>query len=637
MKRIACLVLLLALAGCRRKQPLPPAPEAPPPPAVVRTSGELWRELPDGKRVPFSVSEPLREGELLVTSPDGAAVVRVGPGRQIELRPGSRLKLHQRDGQWMAELESGLVVSRSTEAAPSVVLTVLTPFGITRVPGGKSEATISVDKDGARIDVSFGEIAFVDASGKTTTAGPRDAIEVKLGSVELVKSGTTPAPEHLDVVLSSEIGPLLIQAPGERRFTPRRAAPAPAGTGFKVSGAGGRARLLAPGLQARLEGGAAGRVGEASRSGNGRRFGLTLERGTALLTVEGGQAHEVVLEGKQPITLRATEATTFSVAADRGRAQVTVLAGSGEVVVGETTRRLGPSERAAIRGTRLAVGARPPSDVVLPTARGLHVYADGLPEVTLSWNGSEKESLVEVASDPDFKDVLLTGRVSGNSVTVPAPRRADLYWRITGKGDKPVLGHARFEPDRRRSVLDLEHPHNLVGESGPMTTVYFQGVVPTLTFSYAAKAGAAKYRLRVYKAGALDQPIVERVVSDTRCPVDANVLKEGSYVWHAVPLSAQGQELAGGRMNKLELVYDNALTRLAIGSPKPNEVATGPEVEALGVAPLGSKLYINGKAAHLDGKGRFQERVSRAPAVVFRLVGKNGSESYWIRKLRVRS
>jgi hypothetical protein len=66
-------------------------------------------------------------------------------------------------------------------------------------------------------------------------------------------------------------------------------------------------------------------------------------------------------------------------------------------------------------------------------------------------------------------------------------------------------------------------------------------------------------------------------------------------------------------------------------------VATGPKVEALGVAPLGSKLYINGKPAHLDGKGRFQEKVSRAPAVVFRLVGKNGSESYWIRKLRVRS
>jgi hypothetical protein len=379
-------------------------------------------------------------------------------------------------------------------------------------------------------------------------------------------------------------------------------------------------------------------VGEASRSAGGRHFELRLEHGSVLLSLEGGQAHEVVLDGKQPITLRATEPTTFSVSASRGQAQVVVLAGNGEVTVGDERRRLAANERAAIKGTRMAIGARAGSDVVLPTARGLHVYADGLPEVTLSWSSQGEASLVEVASDPDFKEVLLAGKVTGNSVTVPAPRRADLYWRVTGKGGEKVqTGHARFEPDRRRSVLDLEHPHNLVGESGPMTTVYFQGVVPTLTFSYAPKAGAARYRLQVFKAAALDHPIVERVVADTRCPVDANVLEEGSYVWHAVPLGPQGQELAGGRMNKLELVYDNALTRLAIGSPKPNEVATGLEVQALGVAPLGSKLYINGKQAHLDDKGRFQEKVSRAPAVVFRLVGKNGSESYWIRKLRVGS
>src|SRR6185295_11957781 len=122
--------------------------------------------------------------------------------------------------------------------------------------------------------------------------------------------------------------------------------------------------------------------------------------GTALLSLEGGQAHEVVLEGRQPITLRATEPTTFSVTASRGQAQVQVLAGSGEVSVGERQRRLAPNERASIKGARLAVAAKPASDVVLPTARGLHVYADGLPEVTLSWNGPGENSLVEVASDP---------------------------------------------------------------------------------------------------------------------------------------------------------------------------------------------------------------------------------------------
>jgi hypothetical protein len=38
----------------------------------------------------------------------------------------------------------------------------------------------------------------------------------------------------------------------------------------------------------------------------------------------------------------------------------------------------------------------------------------------------------------------------------------------------------------------------------------------------------------------------------------------------------------------------------------------------------------------LDGKGRFQVQVERSPAVVFRLL-RNGSESYWVRRVRLGS
>ena len=89
-------------------------------------------------------------------------------------------------------------------------------------------------------------------------------------------------------------------------------------------------------------------------------------------------------------------------------------------------------------------------------------------------------------------------------------------------------------------------------------------------------------------------------------------------------------------MSRLELVYDNAVTSLVIGSPRPGE-AVGRAVQALGVAPLGSKLYINGKPTRLDEKGRFAERVAGAPTLVFRLVDRSGRESYWIRRLRTGS
>jgi hypothetical protein len=639
MNRHAWVLLLLALASCRRQPAVAPLAAS-----VARAHGAVWLNLPNGQRQAIA-GGPLVEGETIATGEDGGAVVLLGPGRELELRANARLKLRREHGVLVPELQGGLVVSRAT-VDTSVELTVLTPFGITRVPGGRSEATIGVDREGVRIDVTFGAIAFVDSAGKTTTAGANQSLAVTLGKVELVRAlpaaPPAPAAEALDVMLSSEIGPLLIRAPGEKGFSPRRAAPAPAGTNFRMGNPGGRARLVGPGLRVRLEGGAAGRVGEASRTDSGRHFSLALERGSALISLEGGQAHEVMLEGRQPVSLRATEASTFSVTASRGgKTTVVLLAGNGELAVGGQERRLAINERAQIQGKRVEVASRPSSDVVLPSARGLHVYADGLSEVTLSWTGAGERALVEVSNDPDFKDLILSGEVKGSSITVPAPRRADLYWRVTGRGDKAgdkvIAGHARFEPDRRRSVLDLEHPHNLVSEGGPMTTVYFTGVVPTLTFSYAARPGAARYRLRVYRAGELGKPIVERVVSDTRAPVDANVLEEGSYVWHAVPLDAKGAEVGGGRMNKLELVYDNALTRLAIGSPKPNERLTGSEVTTLGVAPLGSRLYINGKPARLDEKGRFTEKVGRTSALVFRLVTRSGAESYWIRRLRVGS
>jgi hypothetical protein len=626
-RRLA-LALLLALTispvlGCRRK----PA-EAPPAATLLRRTGTVWRALPDGARQPIGAT--LAEGDVVVTGDDGGAVVLLAPGREIELRPNARLKVRRENGQLVAELQSGLVVSRSTGA--DVVLTVLTPFGITRVPAGGGEASIGVDKDGLAIHVTLGQVSFVDPSGQSVTANANESIEVNLGHVELVKPAAPSIPERLELLLSSEGGPIQVRPPKGSSWVSLRASPAPPGTTFRVGS--GRARLVAPGLRARLDPLTSGRVGEAVRSAAGRRFGVQLDRGGGLFALEGGQAHELVLEGRRPIIVRATEPTTLLVTVDHGHATVAVVAGSADLSGPGPGRHLVANQRADIAGEKVTVGARPAAEVVLPTARGLHVYADGLSDVTLSWTGPKEEALVEVASDPEFKDVLLAGKVAGNSITVPAPRRADLYWRVNGRGDKPLTGHARFEPDRRRSVLDLEHPHNLVSESGPMTTIYFQGVVPMLTFTWAARPGAARYRLRLYRAADVAHPLVERVVNDSRTPVEANALTEGSYLWHAVPLDARGAELAGGKMNKLDLVYDNALTRLAIGSPKPNDLATGPEVSALGVAPLGSKLYINGRPARLDDKGRFAEKVGRTPAVVFRLVSKNGNESYWIRKLR---
>jgi hypothetical protein len=174
-----------------------------------------------------------------------------------------------------------------------------------------------------------------------------------------------------------------------------------------------------------------------------------------------------------------------------------------------------------------------------------------------------------------------------------------------------------------------------VTETGLKAVVYFQSVLPEITFVYPPRDGAVQYRLRVYKADDLKNPIWQREEKDVRSTVPAGKLGEGSFLWYAAGLSAQGAELAGGRMNKLDMIYDNSRRSLAIARPRQGE-RVGKVVEASGIAPIGSKLTLNGKAASLDGKGRFRVSVPSSPFLVFRLVTDDGGESYWVRQVRSR-
>ena len=92
--------------------------------------------------------------------------------------------------------------------------------------------------------------------------------------------------------------------------------------------------------------------------------------------------------------------------------------------------------------------------------------------------------------------------------------------------------------------------------------------------------------------------------------------------------------MAGGQMNKLDIIYDNSMTTLAILRPKPGERAAGSTVRAEGVAPLGAKLFVNGQPAPLDAKGRFGLDVPHSASLVFRVLDGAGRESYWVRVLK---
>jgi hypothetical protein len=101
-----------------------------------------------------------------------------------------------------------------------------------------------------------------------------------------------------------------------------------------------------------------------------------------------------------------------------------------------------------------------------------------------------------------------------------------------------------------------------------------------------------------------------------------------------MPLNASGGDMKqGGKMAVLEIAYDNSVTGLTILSPAPNEKANA-GTHAKGVAPVGSKVTLNGVSVALDDKGRFDHPVGKTSPLVFRCLGKDGSEDYVVRTTR---
>jgi hypothetical protein len=284
----------------------------------------------------------------------------------------------------------------------------------------------------------------------------------------------------------------------------------------------------------------------------------------------------------------------------------------------------------------VSVSERAPPPLSLPADRRIRVYARNLEQIGLSWPSTTRAGRVEVATDVAFAKLVAVGDAQAGQLVVPAPKRGELRWRVLGP-DGAVLhkGQARFARDPEHSPLDLESQGSEVAETGLRATVYFQSVLPRLVFTFPPHQGAHRYRLRVYRVGSLDTPLIERSCDEPRCPLPSGSMGEGSYLWHAAPLDVTGAEIGGGRMNKLEVVYDNSMTTLAISRPKSGDRVVGPTVSVAGVAPLGARLSVNGRPMATDEKGRFSGELPKSDTLIFRMGAPDGSEGYWVRRLKV--
>jgi hypothetical protein len=623
------LPLILLLWACKKE------PAGPTLATLVQAQGQVTVQQGSDTRA-GGVGQVLYKGDLLTTGPASTARVRYVNGVEIRVSEGSRFRIDGVPGALTLELEEGQIVSTApADTVAGTGLTVRGRFGKAEIVTA-AEMVFDLRSEKPKLTLEYGEISVVDTKGAPVPVAVTDEIEFNLS-----KPKPPPAPvavtEEIVFILKPQGGKARVRGAQEASFTevtPEQTRELGPGAVFEIP-AQGSARLSSKDLQVTLAGDTAGTITAASRQGEQGTYALRLSRGKAQLQFASGGHTLKLTDAKGAMELKVTEQTAIAVNGPQEGATVTVLTGQLELVAdGKTTvLKAGDGMNRAVAAPQAA--PEPTPALVLAADAKARVFSDNVSEAGIQVPEAAGEPLrVEVAGDPAFRETLFAGRVSQRWVRVTPPSKGELHWRFLAQdGAARAQGSARFQPDRGLSSLSGKSPRAEVLETGLKASIYFQGAVPSLHFNFEAREGARSYRIRIYRANNPRTPLLERAASRTEYTLEPGALKEGNYLWYVAALGPGGEELTGGRMNKLELVYDNARRGLAVSRPRPGERAGPGGVAVEGVAPIGSRLFVNGQQVTLDAKGRFSQRMPSAQVLVFRLVSEQG-EAYWVRPLR---
>ncbi len=643
IRRARALGLCLLLAGCPEGDvPKANGPRATPDSGgsgaaasalLEQAKGQVTLERA-GKKGPAQLGY-LYVGDAVETGADSEATVRFAGGRVVELGPDGRFELRDGEGGLVLSVAQGLVLTSNASNAPSaplpgpsVQLTILTPFGFTKVGVDPLDLTLTVNEKGASVDVKLGTVDLVSNDGKVSKigAGQKGSLAGASGQVFDL--------EPIQFTVSAA-GKAELKRKDEQKWSAlgKKAVPLAEGDSFRVKD--GALTMQAPGGQGTLQfaRGSEITMEKGGKSAGAEEAGFDFKRGElshrspvkTRLNLGGGVS--LSSQGASQFTLKRTK-EGYELVSIAGDVKIDREGGESSTVFGGRTAAI--PLKGPVKSQEL-----PRETLTLPSRTALKVLQNQPGKLAIVWEGEgEKPYRVEVSTDPAFNQKLVSGVVHQRHVNVQPPVRGSLYWRVFDEQDKPVTkGSASFAPEP--SSTDLAHNRNEVQDGADQTTIYFQDKPPAVTFKWEPNAEAAKYKVQVYEKGKLSTPVAEKVVTEGRVSLAEGALGEGSYLWSLKYLDKTGNEVGGtGKMNKLVITYDNAVPNLAIKAPK-NGDAGGAKVRCQGVAPVGAKLQINGKAVTLDEKSRFDTEAAPMGAglLVFRMVN-GASEVYTVRKVR---
>ncbi|MFT3710098.1 MAG: hypothetical protein QM817_20900 [Archangium sp.] len=644
--RVALTALaVLAFGGCGKDSSDPPGipvaksndagTSAPPAPSAKKPVGQLEAPvgtvtLERGTEKRAAKAEPLFVGDVIDTGADSTANLRFGGDRVVELGPDGRFEVGEDGAGVSLNVVDGLVLTRvkntPAQEEGSVLVTISTPFGLTRV--GSAELSLKVKDGAADVDVKFGEIELINKNGEVQ----------KLGAGKKGFLGQVRELPEIPLTIVVTAGKAELKAKDSKTFVainPKKLPALKAGDTVRVKD--GRFALAPEGSSTRvvlLKGTEVGIV-EARKGLGGDATALDVQKGELEVAAPPGQSTRV---GVAPgLTLVSDLGGQFTLRRTGSGFDIDALAGDVKIErEGEAPQTVpgGQSASVPLKG-KPAVRAANKEAIVLPP-KNVRLFHSGLKKISLAWDDDDaKEWRFQLATDPGFTTLVRDGIVHDPFVSVPVTGKG-WFWRVLKPDGKTEASKGSVTFAAEPKTADLSRVKNEVRAGSETTTIHFQDKdkPPMVTFLWNKEEGAAKYVVKVYREGQLSSTVAERTVTDEQVSLPENTLAEGNYLWSVTPLDGKGGELKGGRMNKLHMTFDNGVAALAIKTPR-NGDAGGKTVKTSGLVPVGAKLFINGRAVELDEHARFDTSVSPLAGgrLVYRLVT-GGAESWTVRTVR---
>jgi hypothetical protein len=329
------------------------------------------------------------------------------------------------------------------------------------------------------------------------------------------------------------------------------------------------------------------------------------------------------------------EAQVEIAANENNKAQVTVR--FGRVVLSDGTS-VGAGSSVNIEGGKVAGEVRPLAYTQLdlrPKSSSVVYYQTDVPAIEFSWKNEEgvKGYQFEIAADKNFTTPVFREKVGKPTFVYDRFPPGRYFWRVKGSGD---WERGTLTIQKRKENEKTYPPVNHIYDTGEKTVVYYQRALPAITFHWNAVDGATKYQFKLFLDGEFDNALADKSSDKTELAFPTGQFEENKYYWHIVALNDTGKDLATGKMNSLQIAYDNAIVDLQIKTPKSNQKVTTKTVLTKGEVQLGASLSINGKKASLDNAGRFTETINLNKGgnqIVYRTMSSDGIERYYVRQI----